>query len=267
MSFKLEEIYSVTREQLGEYQRDGHILLSDVASPAIIDIFRPAINDAAQKYSHEKRALEDRDTYGKAFLQITNLWEVDDTVQQFVFARRFAQIAADLMGVDYARLYHDQALLKEPRGGHTPWHQDKFYWNLDTDNMITMWMPLIDITPEMGTMNFATRSHKNGAAEDLRISDESEEFYKDHIAQKNYSVHQTPAMRAGDATFHNGWTIHSAGGNNSDITREIMTIIYFADGARITEPVNDFQKADHARWLDGIEPGNLADGKLNPVLN
>lgn len=267
MSPSLEDIYPVSAEQSQAFGRDGHILLRDVAPPGVIDLYHPAVKATSERYSYERRALAERDTYGKAFLQITNLWEVDKTVKQFVFARRFAQIAADLMGVERVRLYHDQALFKEPGGGRTPWHRDKFYWNLDTDNMITMWMPLVDITPEMGTMSFATGSHKNGAAEDLHISDESEEFYKDHIAQKNYSVHQTPAMRAGDATFHNGWAIHSADANDSDITREVMTIIYFADGARVTDPVNNFQRADHERWLDNIEPGKLAGGILNPILN
>ena len=74
-------------------------------------------------------------------------------------------------------------------------------------------------------------------------------------------------MKAGDATFHAGWTIHSAGGNASETVREVMTVIYFADGARICEPINEFQKADHERWLSNIEVGALANGKLNPILN
>ncbi len=204
----------------------------------------------------------------RLFLQTTNLWEVDDTVRKFVFARRFAQIAADLLGVGKVRLYHDQALYKEPLGGHTPWHQDKFYWNLDTDDMITMWMPLVDISAEMGTMAFATGSHKMGMVENVHISDESEDIFKNYIEENKFPVSQTGSMKAGDATFHHGWMIHSAGENSSETTaREVMTVIYFADGAKIIEPVNEFQKADHARWLSRIEPGKLADGKLNPILN
>ena len=263
----LDVMYPVTAGQAGDFERDGHILLRGVASAEVVEFFRPAIYRTAQKYGRENRKLEERDTYGKAFLQITNLWEVDETVKKFVFARRFAQIAADLLGVEKVRLYHDQALYKEPLGGHTPWHQDKFYWNLDTDKMVTMWMPLVDVSPEMGTMAFASGSHKMGMVENVHISDESEEIYKNYIADKNFPVHQNGSMRAGDATFHHGWMVHSAGGNRSEaVTREVMTVIYFADGARITEPINEFQKADHKRWLSGIEPGKIADGELNPIL-
>ncbi len=74
-------------------------------------------------------------------------------------------------------------------------------------------------------------------------------------------------MNAGDATFHHGWTIHSAGGNTSpNLTREVMTIIYFADGARVAGPQNENQAADLAAWLGGRQPGEAADSELNPVL-
>lgn len=42
-------------------------------------------------------------------------------------------------------MYHDQALFKEPGGGPTPWHQDRFYSPLTTENTVTMWMPLVDV--------------------------------------------------------------------------------------------------------------------------
>jgi hypothetical protein len=76
--------------------------------------YREVINDAAYKYNTEKRKLEDRDTYGKAFLQTMNLWDVDEDVKKFTLAKRFAKIAADLLGVEKVRIYHDQALYKEP---------------------------------------------------------------------------------------------------------------------------------------------------------
>src|SRR5687768_1458418 len=120
--------------------RDGHVLLRSVCSTTELGEHRASIVHAVRRLSADNRDLEDRDTYGKAFLQITNLWQKDDSVMRFVFEKKFAQIAADLLGVEKVRLYHDQALFKEPGGGRTPWHQDKSYWPVDTDKMITMWM-------------------------------------------------------------------------------------------------------------------------------
>jgi len=264
---KISDKYKLSPDQIADFQANGHILLPEVASAYEIAFYRPIITEASYRYSTETRKLEERDTYGKAFLQITNLWERDEAVKEFVFAERFAQIAAELLGARKVRLYHDQALFKEPKGGNTPWHQDQFYWNLDTDKTITMWMPLVDVSEEMGLMAFAAGSHKEKLIENVSISDESEEIYRKFIERKKFPVNKTKFMKAGDATFHVGWTIHNAGGNESEIVREVMTIIYFANGARICEPINEFQKADHKRWLSGIKVGALANGELNPILN
>ena len=74
-------------------------------------------------------------------------------------------------------------------------------------------------------------------------------------------------MNAGDATFHYGWTLHAAPGNKStNITREVMTIIYFADGADVTEPQNKHQENDRQVWLDGLQPGTKAASRHNPLV-
>lgn len=257
----------VSKEQIRKFQTNGHILLREVATQEEINLYRPIISDAVYKFSTENRKLSERNTYDKAFLQVTNLWEVDEDVKKFVFEKKFAQIAADLLGVEKVRLYHDQALFKEANGGYTPWHQDQFYWNLDTPKTITMWIPLVDVSPDMGLMKFARKSHKKGLYDEITISDKSDEIYAEIIEKEGFEISQPVLMKAGDASFHYGHTIHSADANNSEKIREVMTIIYFADGARITEPINNFQKADHERWLDSIAVGELARGKLNPIVN
>lgn len=262
------KFYPISAAQRAEFRANGHILLREAATAGEIAHFRPAIARASYEYSRETRPLAERDTYGKAFLQITNLWRRDAQVKRFVFEKKFAQIAADLLGVEKVRLYHDQALFKEPGGGFTPWHQDQYYWALDTTNTVTMWMPLVDIDAEMGMLTFASGSHRKGAVENIEISDESEAIYNAYIAENRFPIARADAMRAGDATFHLGWTIHSAGANRSPATtREVMTVIYFADGARITPPANRHQSADIEAWMGGRQPGEIADGYLNPVLN
>ena len=259
--------FEINDSQKSDFRQNGHILLRNLATREEIERFQPAIKNASYKYSTETRSLEERDTYGKAFLQIMNLWRHDEEVKKFVFAKKFAQVAADLLGVEKVRLYHDQALFKEPGGGYTPWHQDQYYWAFDTENTITMWMPLVDIDEQMGMLTFASGSHKLGAIGSIEISDESEETYDEYIAEHGFPIAKADKMNAGDATFHLGWTIHSAGGNASQTTtREVMTIIYFADGARITPPQNQNQANDIAAWLGGKQPGELADSLMNPIL-
>jgi ectoine hydroxylase-related dioxygenase (phytanoyl-CoA dioxygenase family) len=123
----------------------GHAVVRGLASADEVEAYRPAIEAAVARQTEAIPPLEARDTYGKAFLQVPNLWQRDPVIERFVLARRFARVAAELLAVDAVRLYHDQALCKEPGGGHTPWHQDQVYWPFETDRTITMWMPLVDV--------------------------------------------------------------------------------------------------------------------------
>jgi ectoine hydroxylase-related dioxygenase (phytanoyl-CoA dioxygenase family) len=188
-------------------------------------------------------------------------------VKKFVLARRFAKVAADLMGVKGVRIYHDQALYKEPQGGHTPWHQDQQYWPLDGVKCVTLWMPLVDCSAAMGTMRFASGSQALGYLGPLNISDDSEKELSDLVRQKGYEISYAGDMSAGDATFHNGWTIHGAPGNETtDKLREVMTIIYLEDNAVITEPDHGARVNDLSRWFPGLKPGDIAASPLNPLV-
>lgn len=258
--------YPLSADDVAACQRDGHVLLRGVASPAEVAAWRPELLAAVDTFEPEAVPLAQRDTYGQAFLQRMNLWERHAAARRFVFARRFASVAAQLLGVAGVRLYHDQALFKEPGGGFTPWHQDQHYWPLATDATITLWMPLVDASPEMGTMHFASGSHTVGYLGDLPISDESEARIEAFVRERGYRVVPGTAMAAGDATFHYGWTLHGAPGNATGTVREAMTIIYFADGTRVGPTDNANRRNDLERWLPGLRTGDLAASRLNPLL-
>lgn len=263
----LSSPYVLTPDQVREYRETGHVLLRGVCDPEEARIYRDVILEATMRHNRETRPLEDRDTYGKAFLQVMNLWLVDVGVKQFTLAKRFAGIAAQLMEVDAVRLYHDQALFKEPGGGHTPWHQDQFYWPLNSEKTVTMWMPMIDVDATMGSMSFADRSHEEGFVSiGSEISDLSEAFFDGYVRGKGYPVTGGGEMAAGDATFHSGWCLHRAPGNVTDRVREVMTIIYYPDGTLVSEPTNGFQQGDQKQWLNSIPAGEPAAGPLNPVV-
>jgi ectoine hydroxylase-related dioxygenase (phytanoyl-CoA dioxygenase family) len=262
----LSDFIAVPKEQIEAFRKNGHTLTPHIISAEELDAYRPAILQAAERKNTEKRKLAERDTYGKAFLQIMNLWQSDEVVKKFTLAKRFGKIAADLLGVENVRIYHDQALFKEPGGGPTPWHQDQYYWPLDTHNTVTMWMPLVDINEGMGMLTFATGSHKEGNVLDYEISDESEQEFDKYVKDRNFKINRPLQMKAGDATWHYGFTIHNAPGNESQKMRQVMTIIYIADGAKITAPKNKFQEADHETWIKSLPIGTAMASELNPLI-
>lgn len=262
----LSSRHRVAPDAVERFAADGHVLVRDLAGPAEVAAYRTVIRAATRQHSTETRPLTERGTYGQAFLQVPNLWTRDADVARFSTAARFAGVAADLLGVDHVRLYHDQALYKEPGGGRTPWHQDSVYWPFDTDLTVTMWMPLVDVAADMGGLSFASGSHRRRGLAEHVISDDSDALFAALLADGDFPVSEPGPMRAGDATFHAGWTLHRAGPNPSRTLREVMTVIYVADGVRIAEPANDDQAADLATWLPGQRPGDPVGSPLNPLL-
>jgi len=127
-------------------------------------------------------------------------------------------------------------------------------------------MPLVAVSPEMGIIQFASGSHRDGYHGDMPISDQSEQKFEEHIQSRGYKIAAGVAMQAGDATFHYGWTLHAAPANATDRMREVMTVIWYGDGARVIEPDNFNRRRDLERWMPGLKPGDVAASELNPLV-
>lgn len=261
----LSSEYQVTPDQIEAYQRDGHVLLRGVCSSSEVAAYRQVFRDLIEKHYPEPPKMEDRDVFNKAFLSLSNNWVTDEIARPFVFARRFARIAAELMGVDGVRLYHNQVFFKEPGGGPTPWHQDHFYWPLETPHMTTCWMPLVDVTPAMGALRFAAGSHQFPFLDDQGITADAMAHFDKVIADRGFPVITQP-MQAGDASFHTGWTLHSAAPNGGEYAREVSAVSYYADGAHIMTELTPARQADLEACAPGVGLGQLADGPRNPLL-
>ena len=261
----LSSEYPVTNGQIQQFREQGFVILRGVLTSEEVEAYRVEIKKATAKLNQEKRKLEDRDAYGKAFLQTMNLRLINDGVLKLIASRRLGKIAADLMGVDGVRVYHDQSLFKEPGQGTnpTPWHQDQYYWPLEELTTTGFWMPLVGIEEGMGGMKWAAGTHKLGFLGQHAISAESQKFFDGYIAEKNIPVTEGVPMKKGDVSFHYGWTLHAAGPNCSDKMREAMIGTYYADTMRVMTPVNPSQEGDRVRFLGGKLPGELADSELN----
>jgi len=263
MTNELSTPYPLTDEQIATYQKDGYIKLKNVLSAETLAHYGAEISRAVQQKSKEALPLEERNTYSKAFLQLSNIWEDDEVVKEFVMSERLGQIAARLMQVDGVRMYHDQALFKEASGGFTPWHADQYYWPLSNDNTVTAWIPLQATPVEMGPLSFCIGSQQILSHRDVAISDESEQ--KLNRSLKDYPKDETP-FDLGEVSFHAGWTFHRAGPNTTGQMRGVMTVIYIEDGITLAEPKNQNQQNDWNRWMPGAELGKVVDTPLNPVI-
>ena len=262
---ELDTPYALNAAAIAFYRKNGYVKLKQVLSADLLAYYGKIITSLVFRLNTLDKPMCERTTYERAFLQIMNLWREDEEAKEFVFSKRLAQIAADLMGVDGVRLYHDQALYKEPSGGITPWHADQFYWPLSSDKTTTVWIPLQDTPMELGPLAFAECSQGVAIGRDLEISDESEQILADALRRENFSLNNTP-FDLGEVSYHAGWTFHRAGPNTSNRPRGVMTMIYMDKDQTVMQPRNRYQVADHATWLAGVPIGSKPQDALNPVL-
>lgn len=262
---ELDSEYTLDRSDLDHFAEHGFVKVKNVLSPATIAGYEPEITGKVIELNTQHLPLEERDTYGKAFLQVMNLWRSSELVREFVSAPRLARIAAELLGVDAVRLYHDQALYKESGGGITPWHADQYYWPFTTDRCVTVWVPLQETPMEMGPLAFAAGSHRFEFGRDLAISDESERELQRALAEQNFPEVSEP-YELGEVSYHLGWTFHHAAPNHTEIPRRVMTVIYVDADMEIAPPTNSYQENDLASWMPGNQPGDRISSPLNPIL-
>ena len=125
-------------------------------------------------------------------------------------SRAWRETAARLLGVDAVRLWHDQALYKEPGGRETDPHQDHPYWPIVETNTITAWIPFDGSTLESGAMGYLPGSHRLGLREFVNI------FTGDRVTTRwrggswPGSSRCSSRCRAGAVAFHHGLTFHLA---------------------------------------------------------
>jgi ectoine hydroxylase-related dioxygenase (phytanoyl-CoA dioxygenase family) len=209
--------------------------------------------------------LDQRTLYDKAFVQVGNLWTQSERIREFAFSKRLARIAAQLMGTLGVRMWHDQALYKEPSGGFTPWHADQQYWPMASSLSVTAWIPLQAVPLEMGPLAFGRGSHRKRIGRELEISAESEKKIGEAIRELKIVEVQEP-YALGDVSYHLGWTLHRAGPNTTQTPRRVFTIIYMDSEMRLAAPANKNQKTDWEELSPSTQIGEIMADRLNPVL-
>lgn len=203
------------------------------------------------------------------FMQLFNLWRTSPMVHELWRSPALAGTAASLLGVERVRLYQDSYFLKRPGDGPTHWHSDLSMAPLDTNSFVTCWLPLHDVAaPDDGgsSLVFASGSHRDVAlnfwhGDPRRPVDAS---------TRGYPLRDGGALRAGDATWHHGWVLHSASPNMGDVPRRAVAVSFYADGASRLQGALRSQDDEDAEscvaWLGDVRPGRAARHRLLPLV-
>ncbi len=250
--------YPITPEQVDSFRREAFVKLPGVLTPGAIARLRARLRellDAAVDPSVGFQSLE-------------MMWLDDALVASAVLAPRIGGISAALLGVERVRLYHDNALSKEPGAGRTPWHYDAHHFPLDSPSVLTAWIPLQPTPREMGPLAFARGAgvaelvagvefDKHGTSYDRGVS----QAFREH----GVAVEDGP-FAAGEVSFHSARCFHTAGANRTTAPRMVLATTYFADGVRVV-PAPTMVSGDWRKFIPGAEPGQVVASPRNPVLD
>lgn len=262
----LQEPYPLTADQVVQFREQGFLKVTNVFDAATLQYFEPEITRLTFAHNDlDGIPMEERDTYSRAFIQVGNLWKKSEAARRLTFSQRLAGMATELLGSSGVRLWHDQALYKEPSGGFTPWHADQQYWPMNSSLSVTAWIPLHAVPLEQGPLCFGRGSHRKRIGRDLPISDSSEALIQKEIQDQGV-VEVIEPYELGDVSFHLGWTLHRAGPNTTVLPRKVHTVIYMDCNMRLSEPSNPNQAIDHEKWTPSTAVGEVMNDPLNPVL-
>ena len=148
-------------------------------------------------------------------------------------------------------LYNTSFVIKEPHSKtHISWHQDLTYWGFNDDKQVAAWIALSDATEENGCMHMIPGSHKGGQLPHRTTKDSNNLLHHGQTIEgaSEEQSHCIP-LKAGEASLHHGWTIHTSYPNKSDDRRIGLTINYISTDMFQTQTDNDsamlVRGADH----------------------
>ena len=147
-----------------------------------------------------------------------------------------------LLGPDLL-VWSVELFIKEPGSAKTvSWHQDITYWGMgETDDEVTAWIALSDVSVEAGCMRFIPGSHKGG------VVAHEDTFAADNLlsrGQQIADVREEEAihgpLRPGEMSLHHGRCFHASGQNRSDDRRIGLAIRYVTPAVRDHAPGRDW---------------------------
>ena len=206
--------------------------------------------------------LEGDSYYDKVFTQRLNLWRINETVKRYMLSPALGQMLCQLEGQPGFRVWHDQALIKEPFGNPTAWHLDNPYWSFHSRHALSIWIALEEATPYNGCMCFIPGTHHLARYDNVGIGANMADLFKLYPQMAETDPVAFP-MRPGDCSFHNGLVAHGAGANMTRTRRIAMTCAYMPVGSTF----NGQQNILPTDYFQSLKPGQVLDhDELNPLV-
>lgn len=216
----LDQLYPVSHGMQRQFEEDGYLILREACSLRDARHYMPSVRDAAIR-----AAAREPETHPQSgVLRAPRLVERDQEAADLAQAKRFAQIACELMGAEAVALEESLAVMDGPGSPGDPWRQE---CEDGRPRRAFLWLALTPITADMMALKFAKASHRGGVCQISEDADAERELCM-LIVERRLTIHQIQELAPGDALFVHGWTLHGAPPNRTDRLRLAVKLVYRA---------------------------------------
>ncbi len=230
----------IADELIKAYDRDGAIILRGVFDDWIETIEAGIARNLENPgpYASENAV---NDGEGRFFDDYCN-WTRIPEFERMVRESCAGEIAARVMNSSTARFFHDHVLVKESGTFKaTPWHQDAPYYFVDSDQTVSLWIPVDAV--HSASLRLIAGSHRwERMVRPVSWADDSDFYDKgeagDWIPVPDPDVSPEDMrvlewrMEPGDAVLFHFRTLHGARGNPGSQRRRVLSLRWFGDDAR-----------------------------------
>ncbi|HVK05315.1 MAG TPA: phytanoyl-CoA dioxygenase family protein [Armatimonadaceae bacterium] len=232
----------LTEEQIQSFKRDGFLNYGPVLTPEETADLREGLRRVMSGKSDAKPEAN-RNLLGEGssqvVVQIVNIWEAEPAFRRHLSNEKIVRLAAQLMGADTVRVWHDQVQVKPSHiGGPTTWHQDHPYWPvIQPADLVSAWVAIDDATVENGCMWMVPGSHRWGPYNGGTIGTDPETYApqpKDlSIVPEGEKIEMVACpVPAGGVVFHHCLTWHGAPPNYTSQGRPAIAVHYMPGWVR-----------------------------------
>jgi hypothetical protein len=182
------------------------------------------------------------------------------------FHRNAKRYASALLGVDESELTCWGHMIRKPPGGRAAlWHQDRAYWEPEFEYCaLGVWLPMHDVSVEMGAMQFIPGSHKRGMLQHRH--DDAPEHNVLTVAEPFDAAAAVPCpLEAGGATFHHSETLHYTAPNATDLPRLAFPMEFQIRPVRRQVPEVMPWVEERRAVVGRSSPMYVADGVMSPL--
>jgi hypothetical protein len=200
----------------------------------------------------------------KNLFHFLGAWLIDDAFHDILWHPAITTKAAQLLGVERLRFWHDQVFYKPPRHpGVVTWHQDYSFWTRTTPaGHLTCWIALDDSTEENGCLKYVPGSHEWGLLPKISLTKEMGAVRQYLTPEQAAAFDPVPmVVRAGECTFHHSHTVHGSYGNRSDRPRRGIVLNFMRPDTRSADG-----RAPLLTGVPVIPAGEVVQGNHFPLL-